>query len=189
MILLIDNYDSFTYNLFHSLNKNNREIKVVRNDEITVEDVKTINPEAIVISPGPKSPKEAGICLDVIKTYYKTIPIFGVCLGHQSIGEAFGGDIIKAKELMHGKTSTIIHSNDGLFKGVSKDTIVARYHSLAIDPITLPKDLIATATDSNGEIMAIRHRDYPVMGVQFHPESIFTTEGQTMIENFFEEVL
>lgn len=187
MILLIDNYDSFTYNLFHTLNKNNRDIKIVRNDEISVEDIKALNPKAIVISPGPKSPKEAGICLDTIKTYYKDIPILGVCLGHQSIGEAFGGDVVKARELMHGKTSPISHSEDGIFQGVSQDTIVARYHSLAVDPETLPDDLVVTATADNGEIMAMRHRDYPVVGVQFHPESLFTAEGETMIDNFFNE--
>ncbi len=189
MILLIDNYDSFTYNLFHTLNKNNREIKVVRNDEISVEDIKRIDPKAIVISPGPKSPKEAGICLDTIKAYYKDIPILGVCLGHQSIGEAFGGDVVKARELMHGKTSPIRHSEKGIFSGVAQDTLVARYHSLAVDPDTLPKELVVTATASNGEIMAMRHRDYPVVGVQFHPESLFTAEGETMIDNFFNEVL
>lgn len=188
MILLIDNYDSFTHNLFHTLNKNNRYIKIVRNDEISVKDIKILNPKAIVISPGPKSPKEAGICLETIKTFYRDIPILGVCLGHQSIGEAFGGNVIKAKKLMHGKTSPIKHSEDGIFEGVSQDTVVARYHSLAVDPTTLPDKLVVTATTNNGEIMAMKHCDYPVVGVQFHPESLFTTEGETMINNFFKEI-
>lgn len=188
MILLIDNYDSFTYNLYHTLNKDGRDIRVVRNDEITLEEIKEIKPEAIVISPGPKSPKEAGICLDVIKRFYREIPILGVCLGHQSIGEAFGGKVVKAKELMHGKTSKINHNEKGIFKGVSQGTEVARYHSLSVERDTLPEELIITAEAENGEIMAMRHRDFPVVGVQFHPESLFTPEGETMIDNFFKEV-
>lgn len=188
MILLIDNYDSFTYNLYHSINKEGRDIRVVRNDRITIEEIRGMRPQAIVISPGPKSPREAGICLDVIKNLYDSIPILGVCLGHQSIGEAFGGRVIKAKEVMHGKTSEISHNNEGLFNGVSQNTTVARYHSLAVDTDTLPEELLITATTDNGEIMAIRHRDYPVVGVQFHPESLFTPEGTKMIDNFFQEV-
>ena len=187
MILLIDNYDSFTYNLFHTLNKNNRNIRIIRNDEMTIDEVKLLNPDAIVISPGPKSPREAGICLDVIRNFYNEVPILGVCLGHQSIGEAFGGHVIKAMEPMHGKTSKITHSEKGIFRGISQDTLVARYHSLAIRRDTLPEELIVTAKTGNGEIMGIRHRDYPVVGVQFHPESLFTPEGEKMIDNFFEE--
>ena len=188
MILLIDNYDSFTYNLYHTLNKDGRNIRVVRNNEMTLEEIRKIKPEAIVISPGPKSPKEAGICLEVVKSFYSEIPILGVCLGHQSIGEAFGGNVMKAKELMHGKTSKINHYEKGIFKGVSQDTQVARYHSLAVERDTLPEELIVTAEAENGEIMAMRHRDFPVVGVQFHPESLFTPEGEAMIDNFFVEV-
>lgn len=188
MILLIDNYDSFTYNLFHALNKDGRDIKVVRNNEPTLDDIRNMNPEAIVISPGPKSPREAGICLDIIKNFHREIPILGVCLGHQAIGEALGGEVVKARELMHGKTSRITHSEEGLFKGVTQGTQVARYHSLAVKRDTLPEKLIVTAETADGEIMAMRHREYPVFGVQFHPESLFTPEGEGMIDNFFREV-
>ena len=188
MILLIDNYDSFTYNLYHTLNKEGRVIKVVRNDQITIEEIREMKPEAIIISPGPNSPAEAGICLDLIREFYREIPIFGVCLGHQSIGEAFGGKVVRARELMHGKTSEIKHSERGIFSGVSQNTEVARYHSLSVERESLPEELIITAEAENGEIMAMRHRDYPVVGVQFHPESIFTPEGEMMIDNFFEEV-
>lgn len=188
MILLIDNYDSFTFNLLHYLKPTKREIKVVRNDKITIEEIEKLKPEAIIISPGPKAPKDAGICLDLIKKFYTTIPILGICLGHQSIGEAFNGSVIKGKKLVHGKITGINHNGEGLFKDIPKDTLVARYHSLVVDSKNFPKELVITATDEDGEIMALKHSKYPVFGLQFHPESYFSTHGQLIIDNFFKEV-
>lgn len=184
MILLIDNYDSFTYNLYQYMGIFQPDIRVARNDKITIEEIKEQNPERIVLSPGPKSPKEAGICMDVVKNFYDKLPILGICLGHQSIGAAFGADIVHAKELMHGKQSVIYHNGQGIFDGVPSPMKVARYHSLAVDEATLPPELEVIARTDDGEVMAMQHKEYPVFGVQFHPESIYTEYGKKMIENF-----
>lgn len=184
MILLIDNYDSFTYNLYQYIGIFEDDIKVVRNDEITIEEIRQINPQRIVLSPGPKNPKEAGICMDVVKEFYDKIPILGICLGHQCIGEALGGTVSYAKALFHGKQSTITHDGTNIFSGIDSPIKVARYHSLAVQRETLPKELKVLAETEDGEIMAMRHRKYPVVGLQFHPESIYTQHGKRMIENF-----
>lgn len=184
MILLIDNYDSFTYNLYQYIGTFNPDIKVVRNDKITIKEIEEMNPEKIVISPGPKAPKDAGICLDVIKYFAGKIPMLGICLGHQCIGEAFGATVSYAKKICHGKQSIINHDGTGLFKGIDSPIKIARYHSLAIMPDTVPDCLIVTATTDDGEIMAIKHRDYDITGLQFHPESIYTEHGKKIIENF-----
>ena len=184
MILLIDNYDSFTYNLYQYMGIFEKDIKVVRNDKITIEEIEQLDPDRIVLSPGPKSPKEAGICIDVVRHFYKKKPILGICLGHQSIGAAFGAEIIHAKELMHGKQSLIEHDGKGVFEGIPSPVHVARYHSLAVQKESLPECLVVTAETEDGEIMAVRHKKYPVYGLQFHPESIYTEHGKRMIENF-----
>lgn len=184
MILLIDNYDSFTYNLYQYMGIFHRDIQVVRNDKITVEEIQKLQPERIVLSPGPKSPADAGICMDVVQEFYDKVPILGICLGHQSIGAAFGAEIIHAKELMHGKQSRITHSGRGIFQGIPSPVRVARYHSLAVDEKTLSPDFEILARTDNGEIMAMEHKKYPVIGIQFHPESVFTEHGKKMIENF-----
>lgn len=184
MILLIDNYDSFAYNLYQLIGSIRSDIKVVRNDEIEIKDIQEINPECIIISPGPGKPSEAGIIEDVIREYYQIIPILGVCLGHQAIIEAFGGTITYAKKIMHGKSSiATVDTNDRIFQGIPEKTKVARYHSLAGDEKTLPPCLkiIAKADD---EIMAVKHKEYNVYGLQFHPESILSDDGYTMIKNF-----
>ncbi len=184
MILMIDNYDSFTYNLYQYFGTFTEDIQVVRNDKITIEEIKKLQPERIVLSPGPKSPKEAGICMEVVKEFYDKIPILGICLGHQCIGEALGGTVSYAKSLCHGKQSMITHTGDGIFTGIDTPIAVARYHSLAVQKDDLPECLQVTATTEDGEIMAMRHREYPVVGLQFHPESIYTEHGKRMIENF-----
>ena len=184
MILLIDNYDSFTYNLYQYMGIFHRDIQVVRNDKITVEEIQKLQPERIVLSPGPKSPADAGICMDVVQEFYDKVPILGICLGHQSIGAAFGAEIIHAKELMHGKQSRITHSGRGIFQGIPSPVRVARYHSLAVDEKTLSPDFEILARTDDGEIMAMEHKKYPVIGIQFHPESVFTEHGKKMIENF-----
>ncbi|MCI5492543.1 MAG: aminodeoxychorismate/anthranilate synthase component II [Lachnospiraceae bacterium] len=184
MILLIDNYDSFTYNLYQYFGIFADEIKVVRNDKITIDEIRAMQPEKIVLSPGPKSPKEAGICMDVVKEFYDKIPILGICLGHQCIGEALGGTVSYAKELFHGKQSEITHDGSSIFEGIDSPVKVARYHSLAVQREDLPKELRILAETADGEIMAIRHKKYPVVGLQFHPESIYTEHGKRMIENF-----
>lgn len=184
MILLIDNYDSFTYNLYQYIGTFNPDIKVVRNDKITIEEIEQMKPEKIVISPGPKAPKDAGICLEVIRHFAGKIPMLGICLGHQCIGEAFGATVSYAKKICHGKQSLINHDGTGLFKGIDSPIKIARYHSLAIVKETVPDCLIVTATTDDGEIMAIRHRDYDITGLQFHPESIYTEHGKKIIENF-----
>lgn len=184
MILLIDNYDSFTYNLYQYMGIFDRDIQVVRNDKITVDEIKKRSPEKIVFSPGPKSPEDAGICVDVVRKFYDKIPILGICLGHQSIGAAFGAEIVHAKVLMHGKQSLITHSGRGIFRGIPNPVRVARYHSLAVDEKTLSPDFEILARTEDGEIMAMEHRRYPVVGIQFHPESVFTEHGKKMIENF-----
>ncbi len=184
MILLIDNYDSFTYNLYQYFGIFADEIRVVRNDKITIDEIHAMQPEKIVLSPGPKSPKEAGICMDVVKEFYDKLPILGICLGHQCIGEALGGTVSYAKELFHGKQSEITHDGSSVFEGIDSPVKVARYHSLAVQREDLPKDLRILAETADGEIMAIRHKKYPVVGLQFHPESIYTEHGKRMIENF-----
>ena len=186
MILVIDNYDSFTYNIVQYLGELGAEIEVVRNDEISPEDILKKKPTHILISPGPCSPKEAGISVDVIKKLAGKIPILGVCLGHQSIGYAFGGDIIRAGKLMHGKTSMISHDGKGVFKGLPNPFQATRYHSLVIKRETLPDCLEITATSEDGEIMGVRHKTLPVEGVQFHPESILTESGKPLLKNFLE---
>lgn len=188
MILLIDNYDSFTYNLYQYIGTFTKDIIVKRNDKITIEEIRTMNPERIILSPGPKAPKDAGICMDVVKEFYKTIPILGICLGHQCIGEAFGGVVSYAKELYHGKQSLIAHDTDGIFEGINEPVKVARYHSLAVIEDTLPDCLQVTARTQDGEIMAMKHREYPIVGLQFHPESIYTEHGKRMIENFVNNI-
>ena len=184
MILLIDNYDSFTYNLYQYFGTFTDEIRVVRNDTVTLEEIRQMHPEKIVLSPGPKSPSEAGICMDVVKEFYREVPILGICLGHQCIGEAFGGTVNYAKSLYHGKQSEISHDGTGIFEGIPSPVKVARYHSLAVQEDDLPECLEVTARTADGEIMAIRHKEYPVVGLQFHPESIYTEHGKRMIENF-----
>lgn len=189
MILLIDNYDSFTYNLYHQIAAFGKDVKVVRNDALTIDDIRTLNPEAIVISPGPGNPSEAGITVDAIRELYKEYPILGICLGHQSIGEAFGGNVIRANNIMHGKTSVLDYTAKGLFKALAGDVEVMRYHSLIIEPSSLHEDfeIIAKSSD-DGEIMAIQHKQYPVFGLQFHPESIGTETGSKMVEAFLAHV-
>lgn len=184
MILLIDNYDSFTYNLYQFIGIFNNDIKVVRNDKITIEEIEQLNPESIVISPGPKSPKEAGISVEAIKYFAGKKPILGICLGHQSIGEAFEATVSYAKKLMHGKQSDVTHNGKSIFEGIPSPVKVARYHSLAVIEDTLPDVLEVIARTEDGEIMAVKHKEYPVVGLQFHPESIYTEHGKRMIENF-----
>ena len=188
MIIVIDNYDSFTYNLVHYIGEFEQDIKVIRNDEMSVTEIMDNNPSKIVISPGPCTPKEAGISVELIKT--AEVPILGVCLGHQAIGAAFGGNIIKAPEVFHGKTSSIDHDGSILFSEIKKSYDVVRYHSLIIDMKTLPSELNVTATlsDDNEIIMAVEHIDRPIYGVQFHPESIDTNNGIKLIENFIKKI-
>ena len=183
-VLVIDNYDSFTYNIVHYLQSLSADIAVRRNDEISIEDIDRAKPDAIVISPGPCTPKEAGISVDVIKRFYKEIPILGVCLGHQSIGYAFGAKIVRAKRLMHGKTSQIFHTGEGIFKSLKNPFTAVRYHSLVIDRESLPEVLKITAWSEDEEIMGIQHIEYPLFGVQFHPESILSEEGIKLLDNF-----
>lgn len=186
MILVIDNYDSFTYNLVQLLGEMGAELRVIRNDQTTIDEIRALNPSHIVISPGPGDPDDAGISLDVIRELGATTPILGVCLGHQSIGQAYGGVVKRAGRLMHGKTSMIYHKGDGLFDGVPSPFEATRYHSLIVEESTLPDSLILTAFADSGEIMGMRHREHPVYGVQFHPESILTTYGARILKNFLE---
>jgi anthranilate synthase/aminodeoxychorismate synthase-like glutamine amidotransferase len=188
MILMIDNYDSFTYNLVQYLGQLGADVKTYRNNKITIEQIEALAPEAIFISPGPCTPAEAGISVDVIRHFHKRIPLLGVCLGHQSIGYAFGASIIRADRIMHGKTSPIHNDGQTIFKGLSNPFIGGRYHSLIIDRNTLPSFLKVTAETPEGEIMAIRHDTYPVEGIQFHPESILTPNGKRIIHNFLEMI-
>ena len=183
-ILLIDNYDSFTYNLYHYFSSLKCKVDVYRNDKIKIEKIKKKKYQKIVISPGPGNPKEAGSCLKIVKYFYKTIPILGVCLGHQIIGEAFGSKVIVAKKLMHGKTSLIKHSGKGIFKGIKKVLSGTRYHSLIIDKKTLSNELIITAETNDNIIMGVMHKKFNVHGLQFHPESIKTPEGIKLLKNF-----
>jgi anthranilate synthase/aminodeoxychorismate synthase-like glutamine amidotransferase len=188
MILVIDNYDSFTYNLVQYLGELGATVEVRRNDAITVEEVGALDPSAVVLSPGPCTPAEAGITIPVIRRWGATIPMLGVCLGHQAIGEAFGGKVVRADRVMHGKTSLVTHDGTGVFAGLPSPLEVMRYHSLVIEPSSLPTTLVVTAhaVDAPTEIHAVRHADYPVFGVQFHPESIMTQHGKQILANFLE---
>ena len=184
MILIIDNYDSFTYNVKHYLNEVGAEVETYRNDEISIEDISNLKPNAIVLSPGPCTPNEAGICLNLIEELKNKFPILGICLGHQSIGQAFGAKIIKCKEIMHGKIDEMEHNNHQIFSNIKKNFSATRYHSLVIDPNTLPSDFIITAQTKNKIIMGIAHTLLPIYGFQFHPESIGTDVGKTLLTNF-----
>ncbi|GBE27875.1 aminodeoxychorismate/anthranilate synthase component 2 [bacterium BMS3Bbin03] len=184
MILVIDNYDSFTYNLVQYIGERHGDIRVARNDQITLKAIRALRPEAIVISPGPGYPKEAGITLEVIHHLYREYPIFGVCLGLQSIGEAFGGRIVQAGQVVHGKSTTIYHDGKTIFEGIKNPFKGGRYHSLIIDRKTLPEALEVSAETADGLIMAVRHRQYLLEGVQFHPESILTEHGKEIVANF-----
>ena len=186
MILVLDNYDSFTYNLVQYFGELGADLRVVRNDRITVAEIETLAPERIIVSPGPCTPSEAGMSSEVIKTFGPRLPILGVCLGHQCIGEVYGGDVVRADRLMHGKTSPIIHHGQGVFKDLHSTFEATRYHSLIVKRDTLPDVLEITAETAEGEIMGLRHKTLPVHGVQFHPESILTTEGKRLPKNFLE---
>lgn len=188
MILLIDNYDSFSYNVYQLTASVDPDVKVIRNDEMTVEEIAAFAPSHIILSPGPGRPADAGICEQVIDTFKGKIPIMGICLGHQAICEVFGATVTYAKELMHGKQSVATLDTDSvLFRGMEREITVARYHSLAAAPDTVPKELLVTAVTPDGEIMAVEHRNYPVYGVQFHPESVLTPDGKKMMENFLKD--
>ena len=188
MILMIDNYDSFTFNIVQYLGELGADVLVKRNDEISIDEIKRLDPDRIVISPGPCTPNEAGVSIEVVKNFCKHKPILGVCLGHQTIGQAFGGKIVAAKKIMHGKTSRIIHDGNYLFSNIEQNFTATRYHSLVIDPDSVPDSLIITArtdeSDNESEIMGVRHKDYKLFGVQFHPESILTESGHKLLENF-----
>ncbi len=186
MLLMIDNYDSFTYNIVQYFGELGEEVRTVRNDEITIEEIARLAPDRICISPGPKAPSDAGVSVDVIKHFKGKLPILGVCLGHQAIGEAFGGKIVRAKQVMHGKTSLIAHTGVGVFKDIPSPFTVIRYHSLAIERATLPDCLEVTAWTDDGEIMGVRHKEYDIQGVQFHPESILSEHGHKLLKNFLE---
>lgn len=184
MLILIDNYDSFTYNLVHYLGELGADSVVIRNDKVTAQEVIAQKPKAIVLSPGPCTPNEAGVCLDLIKKAGATIPLLGVCLGHQSIGQSYGGKVIRAPQPMHGKLSTITHTNKGIFKGLPKSFEITRYHSLIVERATLPDCLEITAETADGIIMGLQHKTHPVHGVQFHPESIASEQGHALLANF-----
>ncbi|MCD8294171.1 MAG: aminodeoxychorismate/anthranilate synthase component II [Clostridia bacterium] len=185
MILLIDNYDSFSYNVYQLVGGINPDIKVIRNDEMTIEDISALAPSHIIISPGPGRPEDAGICEDAVKAFAVKIPILGICLGHQAICEAFGGDIVHARQLMHGKQSEILlDTSCPLFRGMEPEMVAGRYHSLVADPGTLPKCLKVVARTKDGELMAVQHKDCRIYGVQFHPESVLTPDGKQVLENF-----
>lgn len=186
MLLMIDNYDSFTYNIVQYFGELGEDVRVYRNDEITIEQIEALNPDRICISPGPKAPAQAGISVEVLKHFAGKKPILGVCLGHQAIGEAFGGKVIRARQVMHGKTSLIAHTGVGVFKGLPSPFTVIRYHSLAIERASLPSCLEVTAWTDDGEIMGVRHREYDIEGVQFHPESILSEHGHALLKNFLE---
>ncbi|QDH73213.1 aminodeoxychorismate/anthranilate synthase component II [Brevundimonas sp. M20] len=186
MILVVDNYDSFTYNLVHYLAELGAETKVVRNDDLTAAEAWALKPEAVLLSPGPCTPNEAGVCLALLDTAPLDMPIFGVCLGHQAMGQAFGGDVIRAKALMHGKTSPILHEGKSVFRGLPSPFTATRYHSLAVKRETLPDVLEVTAWTADGEIMGLAHKTRPIHGVQFHPESIATEHGHDLLANFLD---
>ena len=186
MILLIDNYDSFTYNLYQYLCELGAEVRVVRNDQASVAEVEAMDLERLVLSPGPRTPKEAGISVELVERLAGRLPILGVCLGHQCIGDAFGGAIAGAGEIMHGKSSVIEHDGKGVFRGLPNPSEAIRYHSLAITPESVPESLEVTARSESGVIMGVRHRQYPIEGIQFHPESIMTSVGKDLLRNFLE---
>ena len=187
MILVIDNYDSFTYNLVQYLGELGAELRVRRNDQVTIGEIEAMAPEQILISPGPGRPEEAGISVDVIRRFGPSVPILGVCLGHQAIGVVYGGTVCRASVPMHGKTSTVVHDGKGLFHGITEPFLAGRYHSLVISSDRLPNELeVAARTREDGTIMAVRHRSYPVHGVQFHPESVLTDEGRRILRNFLD---
>lgn len=187
MILLIDNYDSFTYNLYQQIASFGVEVQVIRNDEITIEAIRALKPEAIILSPGPGTPNEAGICLEVVNQLHQEFPILGICLGHQTIAQAFGGKIIRAKEIMHGRYSLLTHTGEGLLKNCTEKSRIMRYHSLVVEQASFPFEALSVqAVTEDGEIMAIQHRHFPLYGLQFHPESFGSSEGNTMIENFLQ---
>ena len=185
-IVVIDNYDSFTYNLVQYFGELGAEVKVLRNDEATVDEVAALQPRSVVISPGPCTPDQAGISMDAIRRFAGTVPILGVCLGHQAIGQAFSGKVVRAKRVMHGKLSRVRHDGKGVFAGLPAEFSVTRYHSLAVERATLPDCLEITAQSEEGEIMGLRHRSLPVEGVQFHPEALLTEHGHAMLKNFME---
>jgi anthranilate synthase component 2 len=186
MLLMIDNYDSFTFNLVQYFAELGEDVRVHRNDEITIAEIEAMQPDRLVLSPGPCSPAEAGICIEAIRHFAGKLPILGVCLGHQSIGAALGGNIVRAQVQMHGKLDTITTDQQGIFAGLPRQFDIVRYHSLAIERATLPADLIVTATSADGEIMGVRHRTLAIEGVQFHPESILSEHGHAMLKNFLE---
>ena len=183
-VVVIDNYDSFVYILVQYLGELGADIHIHRHDEITVDEIAALEPDAILVSPGPGTPDDAGISLQVIKELGPTIPMLGVCLGHQSIGQVFGGDVVRAPTVMHGKTSTVTHNGRGVFTGLDPELTVTRYHSLVVEPRSIPDVLEVTATSQDGVIMGLRHRDFPIEGVQFHPESVLTDSGHQMLTNF-----
>ncbi|MDO4337259.1 MAG: aminodeoxychorismate/anthranilate synthase component II [Eubacteriales bacterium] len=190
MILLIDNYDSFSYNLYQLIGSVEPDIRVIRNDDYTVREIEEMKPEALILSPGPGKPCDAGVCIEAVRYFAGKLPILGVCLGHQSICEAFGGTVSYAKELMHGKQKEIkTIGSSRLFEGLGDSFLAARYHSLAAIRSTLPEELIVTAESEDGEVMAVEHRAYPVYGVQFHPESVMTPQGKTIIRNFIKTII
>jgi len=184
MILMIDNYDSFTFNIVQYLGQMGEDVQVYRNDKISLDEIKKLKPQAIFLSPGPCSPREAGITVDVIREFHQTLPIMGICLGHQSIGYAFGGDIVRADRIMHGKVSPVSHDGKTIFTGLPNPFTAGRYHSLVVRPETLPDCLEVSAQTAEGEIMGLRHKEYPVEGIQFHPESVLTPQGKRIIRNF-----
>jgi anthranilate synthase/aminodeoxychorismate synthase-like glutamine amidotransferase len=186
MVFVLDNYDSFTYNLVQYMGELGAEMTIRRNDELSVEEVEALQPERILLSPGPCTPQEAGISIDLIRRFAGKTPILGVCLGHQAIGAAFGGDVVRAPKLMHGKTSEVQHDGKTIFSGIATPMTCTRYHSLIVSEKNLPKDLEVSARTADGTIMGLRHRKYPVEGVQFHPESVLTDDGKRLIQNFLE---
>ncbi len=186
MLLMIDNYDSFTYNLVQYFGELGEDVRTVRNDEITVAEISAMAPDRICISPGPKTPAQAGVSIDILRQFQGKLPILGVCLGHQAIGAAFGGNVIRAKQVMHGKTSQIAHTGVGVFKNLPSPFTVIRYHSLAIERASLPACLEVTAWTDDGEIMGVRHKEFAIEGVQFHPESILSEHGHKLLQNFLE---
>jgi len=188
MLLMIDNYDSFTYNVVQYLGELGADVHVHRNDEITIEQIEALKPERIVISPGPCTPNEAGVSLQVLEHFKGKLPIFGICLGHQSIGQAFGGEIVRASKVMHGKTSPVHHNNEGVFKGLPNPVTATRYHSLVIDKNTIPDCLEVTAWLEDGTVMGLSHRELPMHGVQFHPESIASEHGHALLQNFVNDL-
>jgi anthranilate synthase/aminodeoxychorismate synthase-like glutamine amidotransferase len=184
MILMIDNYDSFTFNIVQYLGQMGEDVRVFRNDKITLDEIKKLKPQAIFLSPGPCSPKEAGITVDVVRNFYTEVPIMGICLGHQAIGFAFGGDVVRASRIMHGKTSQVQNDGKTIFTGLPNPFVAGRYHSLIVKRDTLPACLEISAETDEGEIMGLRHKEYPVEGIQFHPESVLTPQGKRIIKNF-----